>query len=226
MCSTLPHSAALIFPVDESGELLANIPWEVVPRTLALQLLSELTSRCAEFRDYENSLLAGRENARKFVLVTECNAEGQFLTFERDIDMYCSIIERNCPPGSTIIVKPHPAERLPRHEAIRARLGDRYELIEFDPRFKRYPIEFAARLARECVPIATSYPCLSLPYLYGVNIIQPMTNAFIEEWYAPKIWEFLRRSRAMMDEPRKRLVDWNGKNLLWSGRSQKITMNS
>jgi len=218
LCSTLPHSASLILPVDESGEFLANIPWQVVSKKLVLRLLNELVSRCSAFREYEDRLLAGRETADKFLLMTECNAEAQFLTFEHDIDMYCAIIEHHCSPRSTIFLKPHPAERVRRYDAIRARLGDRYELIEFDPRFRRYPIEFAARLARECTPISMSYPSVSLLYLYGVNVIQPMSKAFIEKWYAPKYWEFLRRSRAMMDEPRKRLATWDGRSLLWSGR--------
>ena len=221
MCSTLPHAAAMILPVDESGDFLANVSWRVVPKEVARRLLNELISRCSAFREYENSLLVGREPSNKFVLLTECNAEGQFLTFERDVEMYRAIVEQNCLPGSTVFLKPHPAERLPRFEALRACLGDRYELIEFDPRFKRYPIEFAARLVRECQIIGTSYPCLSLPYLYGVTTIQPMDNAFIEEWYPPKFWGFLRRSRAMMDEPRALLPNWDGQSLLWSGRSRE-----
>jgi hypothetical protein len=215
--STLPHSAALILPVDESGDFLANIPWQIVPKELVLRLLHELVSRCSAFHEYENRLLAGRETIDKFLLMTECNAEAQFLTFERDVDMYCAIIEQHCTPRSTIFLKPHPAERFRRYDAICTRLADRYELIEFDPRFRRYPIEFATRLARECTPISMSYPSVSLLYLYGVGVIQPMNKAFIEKWYAPKYWDFLRRSRAMMDEPRERLATWDGRSLLWSG---------
>lgn len=213
-----PHAAALILPVDESGDFLTDIPWQVVPKELVLGLLSELASRCSAFLEYEDRLLAGRETATKFLLLTECNAEAQFLTFEHDIDMYCEIIERHCSQGSTIFLKPHPAEWLRRYDAISTRLGDRYELIEFDRRFKRYPIEFAVRLARECTPISMSYPSVSLRYLHGVDIVQPMSRAFIEKWYAPKYWDILRRSRAMMDEPRERLTSWDGRSLLWSGR--------
>lgn len=216
--STLPHQAVLILPVDESGDFLADIPWEVVPKDLVLRLLNELTLRCSPLREYEDRLLAGRETVDKFLLMTECNAEARFLTFEQDIDMYCNIIEQHCLPASTIFLKPHPAEKLRRHDAIHARLGDRYELIEFDTRFKRYPIEFAGRLVRECTPISMSYPSVSLLYLYGINVIQPMSKAFIEKWYAPKYWDFLRRSRAMMDEPRERLAKWDGRSVLWSGR--------
>lgn len=217
-CSTLPHAAALILPVDESGEFLADIPWQVVSKDLVLRLLRELTLRCSALGEYEGRLLTGREAADKFLLMTECNAEAQFMTFDRDIDMYCAIIEQHCSPRSTIFLKPHPAERFQRYDAIRARLGDRYELIEFDPRFRRYPIEFAPRLARECTPISMSYPSVSLLYLYGVDVIQPMSKAFIKKWYAPKYWDFLRRSRAMMDEPRARLATWDRRSLLWSGR--------
>lgn len=217
-CSTLPHAAALILPIDESGGFVADIPRPPVAKALVLSILNDLIARCHAFRDYESSLLAGREQADKFVLLMECNAEGEFLTFEREVEMYCAIIEQYCPPGSAVFLKPHPAERFPRCDAIRSKFGNRYELIEFDARFKRYPIEFANRLVRNSTTISTSYPSLSLTYLYDATVIQPMDDAYIETWYSPHLWDFLRHSNSMMNGPRERLPNWDGQSLLWSGK--------
>lgn len=216
--SLIPHAAALILPIDESGDFLRGVQLKVVSKNLVLQLLNELVSRCSSFRQYEESLLAEREAARKFLLLTECNAEGQFLPFERDVEMYCAIIETHCEPGSIVYLKSHPAESVPRNEGIRTRIGTKFELIEFDNRFKRYPIEFAAKLVRESTPICMTYPRLSLKYLYDVDVIQPMDGAFIERWFSQKHWEFFRNGHAMMERPRQRLENWNGDGLLWNGR--------
>jgi len=213
----LPHAAALILPTDESGKLLSRIPWAVVQKKLVLELLDALISRCTALSEHVDKLLAGRESDRKYLLMTENNAEAQFLTFERDIEMYCAIIERHCVPKSVIFLKGHPAERLPRYDALRAKIGHKFDLVDFGERFKRYPVEFATRLVRECIPICMAYPTLSLKYLHGVDVIQPMDRAFIEAWYPQKLWDYLDKANQMMVVPTQRLATWNGAETLWNG---------
>jgi hypothetical protein len=212
-----PHEAALILPVDQSGEFLRHVSLKVVPKELALQVLGDVSAQCAALSRHVDDLLHGRGSARKFLLMTENNAEGAFMTFERDVEMYCAIIEQHCAPGSVVYLKSHPGETLPRNEAIRACIGHKYELVEFDRRFKRYPIEFAARLVNECVPICMSYPVLSLKYLFDRDVIQPTDDAFIEQWYPEKYWASYKNALSLYMEPLMSLSSWDGTGLLWSG---------
>ncbi len=92
-------------------------------------------------------------------------------------------------------------------------------MVEIDPRFKRYPIELAVRLVRECTVICMSYPRLSLKYLYDIDVIQPMDEAFIERWFPPRFWHSSKNSVALYEKPLERLSVWDGHNVLWSGTS-------
>jgi hypothetical protein len=218
----LPHAAALILPADESGKLLSRIPWAVVQKKLVLELMDALISRCTALGEHVDKLLAGRDSDRKYLLMTENNAEAQFLTFERDIEMYCAIIERHCAPESVIFLKGHPAERLSRYDALRAKIGTKFDLVDFGERFKRYPVEFATRLVRECVPICMAYPTLSLKYLHGIDVIQPMDRAFIKAWYPQKLWDYFDKAHQMMAVPTQRLATWNGAETLWNGAERPL----
>lgn len=219
--SILPHAAALILPTDESGQILCRIPWKVVPKELVLRLLESLTSRCTALGHHVDQLLSGHRSTKKYLMLTENNAEAQFIAFERDVEMYCAIIERYCTSESVVYVKAHPAEWLPRYDALRAKIGHKFHLVDFGQRFKRYPVELATRLVRECTPICMSYPMLSLKYLHDVDVIDPMDQAFIKEWFPQKLWDYFNKASQMMVEPRQRLADWNGKDILWNGAERQ-----
>jgi hypothetical protein len=184
-----------------------------------VQLFERGASGCADFTQYIDSLLARCGTRQKYLLLTENNAEGSFLTFENDVEMYCAVVRESCAPNSVIILKAHPGESLPRNDAIRAGLGGDFEVLEVDPRFKRYPIELAVRLVRECTVICMSYPRLSLKYLYGVDVIQPMDDAFIERWFPRQFWRSYKNAVMLYERPFERLSSWDGRSVLWSGAS-------
>ncbi len=212
-----PHAAALILPVDQSGRFLGDMPLTVVPREIARAVVDRAAASCTALRDHVEDLLAACGDRRRYLLLTENSAEGGFMTFVRDVEMYCATIRAACPAGSAVILKSHPGETLPRNEAIRERLGQDYTLVAFDPRFKRYPIELAPRLVGACTPICMSYPALSLKYLYDVDVIQPMDDAFIERWYPERVWDSYKNAITLYERPLARLPGWDGRSLLWSG---------
>jgi hypothetical protein len=219
LSSIPPHDAALILPIDQSGEFLRNVRLQVIPRSIVLEVLQEISASCTALQAHVQELLARTQGHSKaaFLLMTENNAEGNFMSFDRDVDMYCAIIARYCPLGSVIVLKSHPGETLPRNEAIRTRLSSTYEVIEFSAALKRYPIELAGDLVRRCGLICMSYPTLSLKYLFGLDVIQPTDDSFIEQWYPEQYWVSYKNSLALYSHPLQQLGAWDGRSLLWRG---------
>ncbi len=218
LSSIPPHAAALVLPIDQSGEFLRQVPLQVIPRPLVLQVLKQVGAGSTLLQANLQGLIdRTRHSERSFLLMTENNAEGNFMSFDRDVEMYCSVIQHYCPAGSLIILKSHPGEVLPRNDAIRTRLGDAYDVVEFPGVLKRYPIELAADLIRHCVLICMSYPTLSLKYLFDLEVIQPMDDAFIEHWYPEQFWASYKNALTLYAGPLERLPSWDGRSVLWSG---------
>lgn len=211
-----PHLAVLVLPVDPSGKGLEKIPLEVCARGVFLELVSHCVRATPQLAGFISATLAPHRGRDKYLLVTEHYAEAGQLALGREVEMYCAIIERHCEPGSVIYMKRHPSERLPKGEQVRERLAGRFEVVLLDARWMRYPIEIWEEMVRECRPICMAYPVLSLKYIYGVDVIQPLDDAFIEHWFDPRQWQWTKDCLDLYVEPARRLSEWDGHSLLWS----------
>ena len=67
-----------------------------------------------------------------------------------------------------------------------------------------------------------AYPTLSLKYLHGIDVIQPMDRAFIKAWYPQKLWDYFDKAHQMMAVPTQRLATWNGAETLWNGAERPL----
>ncbi len=216
----LPDEAVLILPVDMSGNFLKQTPLTVCPKPVVLDVLGKCADSCSELRAYIFSLLNDFEGQRKYLLLTENFAEGDFIEFEREVEMYCSMVSDYCEPGGVVFLKSHPGETLSRNERITERLAGKYAVVELDKKFRRYPVELWKGLILESTVISTAYPVLSLKYLYGIDVIQPMHPEFIEHWFPQRTWALHKNNLSAYMEPLKRLPQWDGKSVLWAGHSR------
>lgn len=212
----LPDEAVLILPVDESGSFLKQLPLTVCPKQVVLEVLRQCTDSCSELQAYISSLMHDFKGQRTYVLLTENYAEAKLNDFEREVEMYCSIIRDHCEPESVVFLKSHPGETLPRNERISERLAGRYRIVELDKKFRRYPIELWEGLILKSGVISMAYPGLSLKYLYAVDVIQPMSGKFIEQWFPQRTWFFLKNCLPLYMESQKMLPQWDGKSVLWA----------
>jgi hypothetical protein len=215
-----PHEAVLILPVDQSGNFLRDIPLTVCPKHIVQDVINHCASAAADLKIYIENLVVSYNHQNKFLLLTDNISEGKFMDFEREIDMYCSIIKKYCTPGSVVFLKSHPGEALPRNEKIKARLGTLHTVVELDQKFKRYPIELWKELIFNCTVICMSYPVLSLKYLYDINVIQPMDDNFVEQWFPEWTWASYKNAITLYMEPLKNLASWDGSGVLWAGNIQ------
>lgn len=215
------HKAALILPIDQSGSYLKKVPLTICTRKTALDLITKYSESNKELKLYISELLYKYRDKKKLLLLTENHTEGNFIDFEREIMMWCSIIRENCNHGDIIFLKSHPGETLPRNEKITEVLGNVFEIVELDKQYKRYPIELWHDLVINCKIICPSFPILSLKYLYNIDVVQPMTDAFIEKWFPEWTWASYKNSLSLYMEPLKNLAEWDGESVLYSGDSNK-----
>ncbi len=215
----LAHEAALIIPMDPSGHFLDHISLTVCPKELVLDVISQCMDSASELNDYIQDILNIYHNRNKVLLLTENGAEGNFLSFEKDIEMYCTMIRENAPKNSVVFLKSHPGEMLPRNEKIQDKLRNNYEIVELDKKFKRYPVELMKDLVLNSSVICVSYPNLSLKYLYDIDVINPWDeDGFIEKWCYQDYWFLFKNGNKLYTEPLKNLDLWDGNNVLWSGK--------
>ncbi len=223
--SLIPDRAVLILPVDQSGEFLRFSRLTVCPKPLVKDVFGVVSDSCRDLTAYAAGLLSASSGRARFLLLTENWAETTTIDFEREIELYCEILNAHCPPGSVILVKTHPGEELPRIPILMERLRNKYEIVGMDRRFQRYPIELWPALVQACTVISTMYPSLSLKYLYDLDVIQPMDEKFVEKWFAPWTWASYKDSVALNMRPLERLSTWNGRGVLWEGGADSAREN-
>jgi hypothetical protein len=193
------------------------MPLTVCSKQSVHDVLDLCSSNAVDLRRYLQELLPVHNDRKKYLLLTDNFSEGNFMDFDTEIQMYCSVIQTFCRDGGVIYLKSHPGETLPRNERIQTALGSAYEIVELEKRFKRYPIELWKELVRRSSVISMSYPVLSLKYLYDIDVIQPMDHAFIERWFPKWTWRSYKNSLSLYMEPLKKLPAWDGQSVLWAG---------
>jgi hypothetical protein len=210
-----PDVAALALPVDPSGEALSGVRLVVVSAADFRAVARHCHERAGGLRAYMQELLQKFGPRRRYLLLTETYVEAGHVRAAREAQMYAEIVRRHCEPGSTVLVKPHPQQAPGTAARLQAVLGGTHQVVETEPRFRRYPVEIWDELLRGCTVLSTAYPVLSLKYVHGIDAVQSMDEAFIARWIEPAHQAWVRDSLRLYMEPLARLKDWDGRSLLW-----------
>lgn len=213
------QQAVLILPIAQKNNYFENIPLKICPRNIFLTVLEKCADSAEELNKYISVLLDEYKGADKYLLLLENIASGNFMPFEREVEMYCAVIKKYCAKGSTIFIKSHPLETLPTAQRIKESLSADFNIIDMDCRFERYPVEVWKKLVTNCKVISMSYPALSLKFLFDIDVIHFMSNKWIEEWFEERFWDSYKNSMERIVMPLKNLENWDGKSVLWSGNS-------
>jgi len=210
--------AILTIPVSQSP--LPSKTMLLIPnRDTAVSIVEKAALNNPELIAYCNSIMAKIDSANKtFFFPIENMAEGLFISAEDEAALYSESIRKHCPPGSTIIIKPHPGEQFDRTPLLEKNLSGQYKLLKIDPAFKRYPIELFLPILKQSQVISMFYPLLSLKYLYGMDVIQPLSDEMIEKYFDQKFQESYKNAISLNAIPLTRLSNWDGKTLLYNGR--------
>lgn len=214
-----PDAAVLILPVDPTGRGLQGIDLTCVTRDAFLGALEHCRRQVSTLHQHEAALLGATAGRRRYLLLTEPYAEAGHVDEEREGPMYIDIVRRHCEPGSAVIVKQHPLESGDRAAQLRAGLNGAYDVFGASRQFARYPIELWENILGAATVICAAYPVLSLKYAYGIDVIQPMDDTFIEQWFEPGFRQWTRDSLRLYTEPLRRLHSWDGSGLLWTDKT-------
>lgn len=213
-----PALAAGALPIDQSGWFHTHTPLCVVSREELLDTIRQAAAGVPGLTAYQNGFLAEYAGRPLALLMGETFAEGDFLPFETELALYADAAKRHVPPGTTVIYKPHPGEKLPRAEQLALCLGDDYAVVSLDSRYKFFPVELLEDIiAACCVCVGIGYPVLSLSYLYNKNVIDPaqMDQEFINRWIGEDIRDLYHLSQIIHRETLKSLPGWDGKSYIW-----------
>ncbi len=215
----VPEVAALALPVDPSGKALEGLKLVVCSGADFRGALRHCHDRATQLRAYMADLLQRYATRRRYLLLTETYVAAGHVRAERETDMYAEIVRRHCDPGSTVLVKLHPMQPAGAAARLQAAVGDTHEIVETEARFRRYPVEIWDELARGSTVVSTAYPVLSLKYALGIDVVQPMDEAFIARWIEPEHQAWVRDGLRLYMEPLARLARWDGRSVLWSGKA-------
>ena len=141
-----PDMAALFLPVDQSGNFLKKVPLLVCPKRILEEVIEQCIAATYELQDYIQIILNAYQGRPKILLLTENNAEGGFIDFDREVEMYAEMILPLIEKNSVVLIKPHPGETLPRSRRIQEILKSKAETVELHEKFNRYPIELCIKL--------------------------------------------------------------------------------
>jgi hypothetical protein len=215
-----PNRYAGALPIDAYGSISKEINVTVVPKQAVIAVLQQARLSFPELGDYLSFLQTCFASRPKALLLTENHAEANFISFENEVAMYADIILAKTSSDTIIILKSHPCETLTKNAAISVALEGKRECLSLDDRFKLLPIEMMSELVSICEScICMSYPRLSLAWLFGKEVINPMRDkSVIQRWFKPETWISYEKATALYEEPLKRLPYWTGEGLLWSGR--------
>lgn len=212
-----PDVAALALPVDPSGEGLRGFELVCVAQADFRAAVRHCHDRARGLRDYMAATLERYASRRRYLLLTETYAEAGHVRAVREAAMYADMVRAHCEPGSVVLVKAHPLEAAGKCAALQAALGAGWELVETEPRLRRYPVEIWDELVHGCTVISSAYPVLSLKYVHGIDVVQPMDESFIRRWIEPAHQAWTRDGLRLYMEPLARLAHWDGRSVLWSG---------
>lgn len=207
----------MALPIDQFGGVMDQAPLTVCPRDVVMQVLQDVTASASELRDNIGSMSPNLP--RDFaVILPETFADAGWMTFENEVGMLVAAVERHCRPGCAIVVKPHPNSRRNQAEALRGLLDGKHEVIEVEGEFKRYPIELWWPFLSGRTIIAAGHSVLTLRFIYGVDVAQPLDETYVARHVPPHLHPFFRHVLSSTMEPMRNLDGWDGQSLLYAGR--------
>jgi len=210
--------AVLILPIDQTGNCLDEMELHIVPKDFVRTLLEECASSTTDLNTYCQDLISNN-NQSKYLLLLDNFSDGNFISFENEVNLYTDIINHYVPQGSFVMIKPHPLSVKPVADALCKNIESDYDTVIIKKEFSKYPIELWVNLISSCNVISFSYPSISLSYLYGKNVMYLLNPDIIERYFPEKFHASFKNADEVYRGQLNNLATWDGKGVLWSGRN-------
>lgn len=209
--------AVLIMPADQTGDCLSDKELLVVPRDLALEVISNFQSSMPELVQYSRQLLS-QFKPPFYLFVVNNLADANFISAEGEADMYAEMIKTHVPQGATVLIKGHPLSTHPIDQMIAERITSSYPCSVIAKEFSRYPMEIWKDLLNETQLVSLSYCSISIEYLYRKPVIYCINEDIIKRYMEERVWNRFRDGDEFFRQQRECLSSWDGKGVICSGK--------
>jgi hypothetical protein len=215
-----PDRAALVLPVDVTGDSLIDVRLTIPSKELVLEVIAECQGAMPEMTDFSRQTLATMPGPH-YLLVLENFTDAGMTSLEQERALYEAAIRLHIPKGATVLLKEHPLVTVSVTDALRERIEPDYVTCVLPAELTRYPIELWSELVSRCgIVTMMSYCGLSLKYLYGKDTICALDDDIVERFFYPHTWGELRRMAIHYQGQLDNLANWDGQSILWRGTLQ------
>lgn len=212
-----PTRAALILPVDVTGDSLRGIELSVPSKEMVLEVIAECQSALPELSSYSRDILT-RTAAPRYLMLLENFTDAGMTSLENETNLYEAAIRRHVPAGASVLLKEHPLVTASVAEALSRRIGTDYPVHILPAALSRYPVELWRDLAVSCEVVSMlSYCGMSLGYLYGKRTIAGLDDDMIEQFFYRHSRQGLHRAGVHLRGQMANLATWDGQGILWKG---------
>ena len=208
--------ALLIIPMDQTGECLKEMKLVVVPKKHVLGLIEQCEKSFGRLSHYEDQLLS-HSHGQSALILLENISDGNFISQENELTVYEELIRKTVPKHSTVFIKAHPLSIAPINDKLALRLKNDYSPFLISNEFSRVPIELWTSLVKKCQIISISYSCISLSFLFDLDIVYPFGVKIIEKYFPQKFWDSYRNADQLYRGQLEKLKNWDGNGVLWKG---------
>ncbi|HAU1190862.1 TPA: hypothetical protein U6330_001115 [Legionella pneumophila] len=175
-----------------------------IPNVNFINLLNRLKNNLPTLEQEEHAFIETLEsfNQNKIfqLLVLSNFTESGLISRENELKLYLELCHRHCPPGSTIIIKPHILSNPAFLESLKSSLG-KYQVILFPENLRCVPLEMLTELLSKCNIISVSSSSIFLSYLYGKErIVHALTLSDVRQF-------FNEESYAQMSEATQTIIN-------------------
>ncbi|HBD9264528.1 TPA: hypothetical protein KLD26_003197, partial [Legionella pneumophila] len=175
-----------------------------IPNINFINLLNRLKSNLPTLEQEEHAFIETLEsfnqNKRFQLLVLSNFTESGLISRENELKLYLELCHRHCPPGSTIIIKPHILSNPAFLQSLKSSLG-KYQVILFPENLRCIPLEMLTGLIYKCNIVSVSSSSIFLSYLYGrKKIVHALTLNDVKKF-------FNKNSYQQMIESTQNIID-------------------
>jgi Alpha-2,8-polysialyltransferase (POLYST) len=186
--------AALVLPCDPGGDFLAGKKLQTVDYE-SLNGVLDCLSRSAERHLIKQTYWDEGAANSSVVMLLGSYSESRLTSETKECALYVEAAHIHILPGSTIILKAHPASQPEKIALIEHALSAHYDTVVVSN--DEIPIETMPSLAKHYKILSFSYSSVSLLYLYGSTVLHAMNDTLINMFFPEETRLWMRESNAL-----------------------------
>jgi hypothetical protein len=210
-------TAALVLPIDWSGEYLTNMALMVTQRDFVLNIFQAIGKKLDRLNEYSEALLKKTKCDKNYLILLSNLTLSGFTSVENEISLYIEIVEKNVPKEATVFLKAHPRGGANVIKGVAESLEKNYEVKVLDDlELAKLPIELWGKLTSNSTVIPVfSTSSINMKYLSGGEVLLPLTEELIDKYFVKNQISRMKKANRVINEAVVALNDWDGASVLW-----------